>query len=173
MCYCKFRPKRDTRQIFSGKVWKASIRWRWLRSGSFSGRSIWSWEKAAIFCWIVRLWESACTLCIAHSVYNLYNVYYVYNVNLAIYSDILWTELLCSVTVYLVSTSVKYCCDIFWKQSIAVQRRCCPRGRSVVVHQVWESNERAGARSSSSFGHHFCVRVRSCWEKQTNSILTV
>ena len=45
-------------------------------SGSFSARPIWSWERAdAIFCWIVRLWETLRTqqslhCCTFHSIAN-------------------------------------------------------------------------------------------------------
>ena len=45
-------------------------------SGSFSARPIWCWERAdAIFCWIVRLWETLRTqqslhCCTFHSIAN-------------------------------------------------------------------------------------------------------
>ena len=101
-----------------------------------------------------------CALCRAHrDVYNvkctLYtqwhlDVHFVHTVMCTTY-NVQWhlgsNGIVCSISVHLV-----FVCTI-------------------VVHQVWKSNERAGTRSSSSFGHHF-VPLRSCWEKQNNSTLT-
>ena len=105
-------------------------------AGSDAGKSkcwIWCWEKAAIFCWIVRLWEAACSLCIAQRV-----------------SDILWNSFFCAVAVYLVQRSISVLFSTRFEKC-----GCCVQWYLQFFREVlfsrrgWGVKKRAGARSYS------------------------